>query len=923
FLDEMMRLNGRGSEGIGCQCGEVSPQFRCCDCFGVQMFCRACTLRNHAYLPLHRVEMWNGSFFQRITLKSLGVRIQLGHNSGDKCYNPVPSTGEDFIVIGLDGIHEIALDFCGCASAQVRYKQLLRVRWYPATISEPRTAATFTVLQNFHLLSFESKVSAYEFYHSLARRTDNSGLSKIKDRYSAFMRMVRQWRNLKQLGRAGRGHDPAGVDATAEGELAVLCPACPHPGKNLPPDWEEKPLFVRWKYALFVAIDANFRLKRKAVSCDTADPSLNLGCGYFVRDSAYKSYLADRATERQERSTCVSHNAVNAADVKSSRGLAATGVGTIDCARHDMKLPNGVGDLQKGERYINMDYIVCSALLALTMTMINISYDIACQWHKKLWNRMESMPERLRLPSETSLIRFFVPKFHIQAHIEKCRTNFSFNWSRYVGRTDGEAPERGWSNINRVASSTKEMGPGTRRDTLDDHFGDWNWKKVTALGRTMLKKIVEAVKWAREHSEALAELEKTIQPALIAEWKAEVEAWEEDNSCPNPFESRFSPVTQAAVRLELAELEAQELQAGINVSLHTDVSPSGLITLGIDLEDQQARLRSKFADVSLHDTDKQKATLQTQVTSLQRRLEAWARIQELYMPAVCQLRHQSSEAIERVEELKPQDFELWLPSQLPTETPTDQKLAGYEWDLRYAQALDALDDVRSHLRLRSHIYMYKDKNIRGQAGSTRAKKIIDSVESRKQASVLKYRRARNALLSLTSRLERCGWETVVRPLLNSDVRPMGDMERQGTGTISWIWLESHADNSCTENERVQDCECVRLEWCKARARKHRWSEEVELLLEEMRRVLVFLKWQAAWWKGHETLRMVDSMPTQEGLTAYACRQSALRDSLTASFQSLWSGVPALIADGLDIMESGEADGPTIDAPPSSAVTDVL
>lgn len=60
------------------------------------------------------------------------------------------------------------------------------------------------------------------------------------------------------------------------------------------------------------------------------------------------------------------------------------------------------------------------------------------------------------------------------------------------------------------------------------------------LGRTMLKKMVEAVKWAREHSEALAELEKTIQPALIAQWKAEVEAWEEDNSCPNPFESRFS-----------------------------------------------------------------------------------------------------------------------------------------------------------------------------------------------------------------------------------------------------------------------------------------------------------------------------------------------------------------------------------------------
>lgn len=43
---------------------------------------------------------------------------------------------------------------------------------------------------------------------------------------------------------------------------------------------------------------------------------------------------------------------MNMADSKSSKGLAATGLGTIDCARHNMKLPNGVGDLQKGERYV-------------------------------------------------------------------------------------------------------------------------------------------------------------------------------------------------------------------------------------------------------------------------------------------------------------------------------------------------------------------------------------------------------------------------------------------------------------------------------------------------------------------------------------------------------------------------------------------
>lgn len=35
----------------------------------------------------------------------------------------------------------------------------------------------------------------------------------------------------------GRGHDVSGVAGTSEGELAVKCPTCPHPGINIPDDW--------------------------------------------------------------------------------------------------------------------------------------------------------------------------------------------------------------------------------------------------------------------------------------------------------------------------------------------------------------------------------------------------------------------------------------------------------------------------------------------------------------------------------------------------------------------------------------------------------------------------------------------------------------------------------------------------------------
>ena len=50
------------------------------------------------------------------------------------------------------------------------------------------------------------------------------------------------------LKRAGRGQDPSGADGTQEGELAVECPACPHPGRNLPDGWENAPPEIRYEY---------------------------------------------------------------------------------------------------------------------------------------------------------------------------------------------------------------------------------------------------------------------------------------------------------------------------------------------------------------------------------------------------------------------------------------------------------------------------------------------------------------------------------------------------------------------------------------------------------------------------------------------------------------------------------------------------
>jgi hypothetical protein len=51
-------------------------------------------------------------------------------------------------------------------------------------------------------------------------------------------RCVRQWRHLKDVKRGAAGHTDVVVNELENGSLAVECPACPHPGRNLPEGWD-------------------------------------------------------------------------------------------------------------------------------------------------------------------------------------------------------------------------------------------------------------------------------------------------------------------------------------------------------------------------------------------------------------------------------------------------------------------------------------------------------------------------------------------------------------------------------------------------------------------------------------------------------------------------------------------------------------
>ena len=182
---------------------------------------------------------------------------------GSPCLVPRPGH-KDFIVLHTNGLHYIAVDFCGCDHRITSRQQLLRVEWYPATVHYPQTCATFRLLELFHTVTLTGKLSAHEFYKALEHLTDNTSLNipkvsraiqclaesddSFQTRYKSFMRMIREFRHLKLMKRNGRGNIKNCLISTSSSDLTVPCPACPIPGINLQDEWEQAPKEMRYDF---------------------------------------------------------------------------------------------------------------------------------------------------------------------------------------------------------------------------------------------------------------------------------------------------------------------------------------------------------------------------------------------------------------------------------------------------------------------------------------------------------------------------------------------------------------------------------------------------------------------------------------------------------------------------------------------------
>ncbi|KAJ7659741.1 hypothetical protein DFH06DRAFT_1326762 [Mycena polygramma] len=395
------------------------------------------------------------------------------------------------------------------------------------------------------------------------------------------------------------------------------------PGVNMPQGWEEASMTERFLYTLFLAMDACFRLKRRLVSSELKDPDLGPGWAYLLNTMPYHEYLRSM-TDQKEINSCSGLAALDFANTKFSRGYSTTGVGMGVCARHEFVQPNGVGDLQRGERFANMDYIfACIMHHKHPQLFTFVTYDIMCSWKVNLQERLTKLPPKIRLLIVLALMCFAIPEMDIHSHTLLCQLLYSINIILGSAEVEGGSHRASVVGYWQGRDKHPRHGPGS----VPRRAGFPVFLLELAEARGVGGITIDVFEEFSSH-----------QADRVPAWREEVLAHELDTKKKNPFEIKVDGLTEAQVRLQFTKEEAEEAKRGLP-SVH-DVSPSSFIIAGLDVEEDQRRVRVQ-AELKKAQTTGQQIDLTSMRTKLNRGIARFRKIQQTYMPAAIQstLRH--------------------------------------------------------------------------------------------------------------------------------------------------------------------------------------------------------------------------------------------------------------------------------------------
>ena len=178
-MSEILALAAPPTENKCPSCNIDDFEYRCLECFGYPVFCKACCLNMHKKTPYHAIERWTGECFVKSSLYDLGLVLHLGHQGNhcpsydepgsDSFHDPEDAFQDDSVlcIVHTSGVFQSRVRYCNCRNAPTHHIQLLRLQLFPASIINPQTAFTFLVLDHFEIDAMECKTSAMNFFSKL------------------------------------------------------------------------------------------------------------------------------------------------------------------------------------------------------------------------------------------------------------------------------------------------------------------------------------------------------------------------------------------------------------------------------------------------------------------------------------------------------------------------------------------------------------------------------------------------------------------------------------------------------------------------------------------------------------------------------------------------------------------------------------
>jgi hypothetical protein len=189
------------------------------------------------------------------------------------------------------------------------------------------------------------------------------------------------------------------------------------------------------------------------------------------------------------------------------------------------------------------------------------------------------------------------------------------------------------------------------------------------------------------------------------------------------------------------------------------------------------------------------AKLEERRNVLRRRLNAWTKARNLYIPIISDV-HATTSPTEfaHVPVTSPIHLPEAIPLRLPSalmpsflQTSSLFKLNQVELRFRLAQAEDSLSELHRLLRITMSLGHYKSKHIGySQLLKTRADKLKGRFYDKVSRCAERYKAACSALLALDPMGE---WQGHLLQLKDEDIHPPGrrDGESEGSREVPWIW----------------------------------------------------------------------------------------------------------------------------------------